>query len=88
MEEKDALEKLGEKYKLEYDEELSSTSGQVTYNEKRKKHTNQTPWEGYVAKANKEFYSDLKDIKHDGFNLKAAICLGEKDGMSRLLSAK
>ena len=40
---------------------------------KRKKHTNQTPQEGYVAKAVREFYSDLKDVKHDDSNLKAAV---------------
>ena len=77
LEEKDGLGKLCEKYKLEYDEKLNSTSGQVTYNEKRKKHTNQTPREGYVAKAVREFYSDLKDVMHDDSNLKAAICLGK-----------
>ena len=41
--EKDALGKLCEKYKLEYDKKCKSTSGQVTYNEKRKNHTNRTP---------------------------------------------
>ena len=30
LEEKDALRKLCEKYKLEYDEKLNCTSGQVT----------------------------------------------------------
>ena len=78
LEEKDGLGKLCEKYKLEYDEKLNSTSGQVTYNEKRKKHTNQTPREGYIAKAVREFHSDLKDVKHDDSNLKAAICLGKR----------
>ena len=78
LEEKNALGKLCEKYKLEYDEKLNSTSGQITYNEKRKKHTNQTPREVYVAKAVREFYSDLKDVKHDDSNLKAAICLGKR----------
>ena len=69
---KDALGKLCEKYKLEYDKKCKSTSGQVTYNEKRKNHTNRTPWEGYVVKAVREFYSDLKNVKHDDSNLKAA----------------
>ena len=78
LEEKDALGKLCEKYELEYDEKMNSTSGQITYNEKRKKHTNQIPWEGYVAKAVREFYSDLKDVKQDYSNLKAAICLGKR----------
>ena len=32
LEEKDALEKLCEKYKLEYDKKLNSTSRKVTYN--------------------------------------------------------
>ena len=29
-------------------------------------------------KAVREFYSDLKDVKHDDSNLKAAICLGKR----------
>ena len=44
----------------------------------RKKHTNQTPRKGYVAKAVRECYSDFKDVKHDDSNLKAAICLGKR----------
>ena len=51
LEEKDALGKLCEKYKLEFDEKAKSTLEQVKYNEKRKKHTNQLPREGYVARA-------------------------------------
>ena len=76
--EKDALGKLCEKYKLQYDEKLNSTSAQITYNEKRKKHTNQTPREGYAAKAVREFYSDLKDVEHDDSNVNAAICLRKR----------
>ena len=45
---------------------------------KGKKNTNQTPREGYVAKAVREYYSDLKDVKHDDSNLKVAICLGKR----------
>ena len=70
--------KICEKCELEYDKKLKSPSGQVAYNEKRKKHTNQTPWEEYVAKAVREFCSDIKDVKHDDSNLKAAICLGTR----------
>ena len=78
LDERDALGKLSGKHKLEYDEKLNSTSGQVTYNEKSKKHTNQTEREGYVAKAVTEFYSDLKDVKHDDSNLKSAIYLRKR----------
>ena len=78
LEEKDAFGKLCEKHKLEYDENLNSTSGQVTCNEKSKKHTNQTAREGYVAKAVREFYSDLKNVKHDDSNLKSAIFIGKR----------
>lgn len=60
MEEKETLGKLCKNYKLKHDKKLNSTSGKVAYNEKRKKHTNQVPWEGNVAKAVREFYSDLR----------------------------
>ena len=63
---------------MEYDEKLNSTSGQVTYNKSRKKHTNQTPRERCVAKAVTEIYSNLKDVEHDDSNLKAAICLAKR----------
>ena len=42
LEEKDGLGKLYEKYKLEYDENLNSTSGQVTYNEEEEAHKSNT----------------------------------------------
>ena len=76
--EKDALGKLCEKYKLEYDEKLNSTSGQVIYNKNKKKHTNQTPREVNVAKVVREFYSNLKDVKHDDSNLKGVICITKR----------
>ena len=78
LEEKEVLGKLCEKYKLEFDEKVKSTSKQVNYNEKRKKHTNQTPREGYVAKAVRKFYEDLKNAKHNDRNLEAAIKLGKR----------
>ena len=50
----------------------------MNYNEKRKKPTNQTPREGYVAKEVREFYEDLKNAKHNDRNLEAAIKLGKR----------
>ena len=43
-----------------------------------KKHTKPTPREGYLARAVRTFYSDLKNIKHDDPNLKSAIKLGKR----------
>ena len=87
LEEKEALGKLCEKYKLEFDEKVKSTSKQVNYNEKRKKHTNQTPRDGYVAKAVREFFEDLKTLSIMIGILKQQLN-SEKDVISRLLRAK
>ena len=78
LEEKEALGNLCKKYKIEYDEKMNSASGQVNFNVSRKKHTNPALRQGYIAKAVREFYSDLKDVKHDDHNLEAAIKLGKR----------
>ena len=75
--------KICEKCELEYDKKLKSPSGQVAYNEKRKKHTNQTPWEEYVAKAFREFCSLSMMIPIS--KQQSAL---EKDALRRLLRAK
>ena len=43
-----------------------------------KKHTKPTPHKGYLARAVRTFYSDLKNVKHDDPNLKSAIKLGKR----------
>ena len=69
---------LCKKYKIRYDEKVNSASGQVNFFVSRKKHTNPAHQQGYIAKAVREFYSDLKDVKHDDHNLEAAIKLDKR----------
>lgn len=76
--EKEELGKLCRKYKEDYDEKVQRHGNHATYNAKRKKHTTPLPQEGYIARAVREYYSDLKDLKHDNPVLVKAIKLGKR----------
>ena len=78
LEEKNALVKLCKSYKKEYELSVSENSQIVNYSEKRRKHVKTLPGGGYVARAVREFYSDLKDVKHDNPTLTKALKLGKR----------
>ena len=42
-----------------------------------KKHTKPIPREGYIACAVREFYPDLRNVKHNDPSLQAAVKLGK-----------
>ena len=42
-----------------------------------KKHTKPVPREGYIARAVRDFYPDLRNVKHNDPNLQAAVKLGK-----------
>ena len=51
----------------------------MNFDEKKNNFSNTTfPLEGYIAKAVREFYSDLKNVKHDNPDLKAAFKFGKR----------
>ena len=50
----------------------------MNYSEKRRKHVKTLSRGGYVARAVREFYSDLKDVKHDNPTLTKALKLGKR----------
>ena len=50
----------------------------MNYSEKRRKHVKTLPRRGYAARAVSEFYSDLKDVKHDNPTLTKALKLGKR----------
>lgn len=79
MEEKEALGKLCKQYKNEFDAKSTELSKKViNYNDKMKKHTKPVPREGYIARAVRDFYPDLRNVKHDDPNLQAAVKLGKR----------
>ena len=78
LEEKNALGKLCKSYKKEYKLSVSENSQIVNFSEKRRKHVKTLPSGGYVARAVREFYSDLKDVKHDNPTLTKALKLGKR----------
>ena len=78
LEEKEALGKLCKKYKDEYDLKIKETFHKLNYNEKMKKHTKSSPRKGYIARAAREFYLDLKNVKHNDPNLESVIKLGKR----------
>ena len=79
MEEKEALGKLCKQYKHEFDAKTAELSKKViNYNDKMKKHTKPIPREGYIARAVRDFYPDLRNVKHNDPNLQAAVKLGKR----------
>ena len=78
LEGKNTLGKLCKSYKKEYELSVSENSQIMNYTEKRRKHVKTLPRGGYVARAVREFYSDLKDVKHDNPTLTKALKLGKR----------
>ena len=74
LEERNALGELVKKYKEEYDKQVENSATQINYNAKNEK----TPHEGFIARAVREFYDDLKDVKHDDPKFTAAVKLGKR----------
>ena len=69
VEEKEALGKLCKQYKHEFDAKATELSKKVlNYNNKMRKHTKQIPREGYIARAVRDFYPDLRNVKHNDPN--------------------
>ena len=69
------------KYKEEYDKKVEENKNAVNYNERRKKHTAKLPREGYLARAVREYYSDLfrlLRLKNDDPVIKKAVKLGKR----------
>ena len=78
LEEKSALGILCKSNKREYELSVSENSQIVNYSEKRRKHVKTLPRGGYVARTVREFYSGLKDVKHDNPTLTKALKLGKR----------
>ena len=56
-----------------YDHYVKQNQKRINYNDKLKQHTEKLPKEGYMAMAVREFYSDLKDVKHNNPDLSNAL---------------
>ena len=78
LSEKEELGKLCVKYKEEYDKQVEEYKNAVNYNERRKKHTAKLPREEYLARAVREYYSDLNGLKNDDHGMKKAVKLGKR----------
>ena len=78
LKEKHELGQLIKKYKSEYDDYVTQNQNRINYNGKFKRHTEQLPKEGYMAKAEQEFYWLLKDVKHNDPDLSNALKLGKR----------
>ena len=76
MEEKEALGKLCKQYKHESDGKAAELSKKViNCNDKIKKHTKPIPRKVYIARDVRDFYLDLRNVRHNDPNLKAAVKL-------------
>ena len=74
----EALGKLCTRYKDEFDAIVQNNVKKVNFSDKRKKDTKTVSREGYVTKAVRGFYPDLKKSKHDDPSLKKATKLGKR----------
>ena len=75
------LGKLCIEHKEKYDAAVEEAKNKVNYCNQRKKHVNKKTNTGYLASALREFYPDLKNLKHDDRDfvraLKMAKCVYE-----------
>ena len=78
LREKHKLGQLIEKYKLEYDDYVTQNQNRINYNDKLKRHIEKLSKEGYTVRTVWEFYSDLKDVKHNDPDLTNALKLGKQ----------
>ena len=74
LKEKHELRQLIKKYKSEYNDYVTQNQNRIHYNDKLKRHTEKLPKEGYMAKAEQKFYSDLK---HNDPDLPNTLKLGK-----------
>ena len=59
------LEENFNQLKLQYDAKLEALKGKYHWDAERKRHAPNTPKQGYLTKAVREFYSNIKDVKSD-----------------------
>lgn len=71
--EKLQLAELVEKYKIEYDTEVENNRGKLKYDLKRKKYVPIRPTWGYISRAVREFYVDLKDCASNDPSFRKAL---------------
>ena len=65
LEEQRDLSLKVKEYQEEYLVELASLKGKTHWDSKRKRHVPDLPKQGYVTKAVRSFYSNLKNAKSD-----------------------
>ena len=85
--EKLALGKLVESYKKEYNAEVRANAGKTKYDEKRKVHVAIKPTWGFVARAVREFYTDLKDVQNNDLKFTKALKVAKRthENLDKLL---
>ena len=76
--EKLELAELVEKLKEEYDLEVEKNKGKTKYDYKRKRHVPIKPSTGFIAKAVRQFYGDLKDAKNNDVDFVRAVKLASR----------
>ena len=76
--EKLELAELVEKLKEEYDLEVEKNKGKTKYDYKRKCHVPIKPSTGFIAKAVRQFYADLKHAKNIEVDFVRAVKLASR----------
>ena len=73
MAKKKELGESTQSYKEEYDQELKALGSKTTYGNRRKKHVQTKPKQGFLAVAVRHFYTDLCKVKQDDQQLVKAV---------------
>ena len=78
LKEQTELGNLIKKYKEEYDSLAEENKNKVNYVRRLRQHTKILPRDGFIAKAVREYYDDLKEVKADDRKLVNALKLGKR----------
>ena len=78
IEEKKGLLAKVKECQQQYDDEVEAMKGKTHWDVKRKRHVPDTPKQGYLAKAVRSFYFNLKEVKNDDKALNAAIKMAKR----------
>ena len=73
LREKKELGEFVAKHKDQYNEEVRALAGKTAYDYRRKRHVAMKPKQGFLVAAVRNFYTDLKKVKHDNPELVKAL---------------
>ena len=78
LQERTALGQLCQRCKNQYEKQMTNDRNKVTFNSKKRKHTEIKTKEGWVSRAVREFCPDFKNLKNDDPIFRKAKAMAER----------